>query len=130
MKIEVQRMYRFDTDRPLKAFVDIVVDDAILIKGCRVMNGRNGLFVSMPREQSRDQKWYDTVRCLTPEIREELTEVIMAAYREDLDEEDDTVDDSVCSICGQVHTGDVPTGMCEEEEPLVEDTDEDVILNS
>ena len=30
MKIQVQRMYRFETDRPLKAFVDIVVEDALL----------------------------------------------------------------------------------------------------
>jgi len=80
MKIEVQRMYRFETDRPLKAFVDIVVNDALLIKGVRIMDGRNGLFVSMPREQAKDQKWYDTVRCLTQEVREQITQTVMACY--------------------------------------------------
>ncbi|MCK5260116.1 MAG: SpoVG family protein [Candidatus Omnitrophica bacterium] len=83
MEIQVQRMYRFETDRPLKAFVDIVINDALLIKGVRVMDGKKGLFVSMPREQSKDQKWYDTIRCLTQEIRDQITETVLAAYNEE-----------------------------------------------
>ncbi|MBW1812633.1 MAG: septation protein SpoVG family protein [Deltaproteobacteria bacterium] len=43
LEIQVQRMYRFETDRPLKAFIDIVVNDALLIKGLRVMEGKEGL---------------------------------------------------------------------------------------
>ena len=83
MNIQVQRMYRFETDRPLKAFVDIIVNDVLLIKGVRVMDGKKGLFVSMPREQAKDQKWYDTIRCLTQEIRDQITEVVLAAYNEE-----------------------------------------------
>jgi stage V sporulation protein G len=76
-------MYKFETDRPLKAFVDIVVNNVLLIKGVRVMDGKKGLFVSMPREQAKDQKWYDTIRCLTQEIRNQITEVVLAAYKEE-----------------------------------------------
>ena len=83
MDIQVQRMYRFETDRPLKAFVDIVINDVLLVKGVRVMSGKQGLFVSMPREQVKDQKWYDTIRCLTQEIRDQITEVVLAAYKEE-----------------------------------------------
>jgi stage V sporulation protein G len=83
MNIEVQRMYRFETDRPLKAFVDIIINDALLVKGCRVMEGKTGLFVSMPREQAKDKKWYDTVRCLTQEVRDHITRVILETYLED-----------------------------------------------
>lgn len=80
MEMAVHRMYRFDTDRPLKAFVDVTIDDVLLIKGIRVMDGKKGLFVSMPREQSKDQKWYDTIRCLTIAIRDQITEVVLEAY--------------------------------------------------
>ena len=83
LEIQVQRMYRFETDRPLKAFADIVVNDALLIKGVRVMDGQKGLFVSMPREQSKDKKWYDSVRCLTKEIRDQITEVVLSTYKEE-----------------------------------------------
>ena len=83
LEIQGQRMYRFETDRPLKAFVDIVINDALLIKGVRVMDGKKGLFVSMPREQSKDKKWYDTIRCLTEEIRDQITETVLSAYNEE-----------------------------------------------
>lgn len=82
MNVQVQRMYRFDTDRPLKAFADIIIGDCVLIKGVRVMSGKNGLFVSMPREEARDKKWYETVRCLTPEFQEEVKKAVLTAYNE------------------------------------------------
>jgi len=83
LEIQVQRIYRFDGDRPLKAFVDIIVNDVLLIKGIKVLDGKKGLFVSMPQEQAKDQKWYDSVRCLTQDIREQITEVVLSAYREE-----------------------------------------------
>ena len=83
LEIQVQRMYRFETDRPLKAFADIVINDALLIKGVQVLDGKNGLFVSMPREQAKDKKWYDTIRCLTQEVRDQITEVVLSAYKEE-----------------------------------------------
>ena len=82
LEIQVQRMYRFESDRPLKAFADIIVNDAILIKGIKVLDGKNGLFVSMPQEQAKDKKWYDSVRCLTQDVREQITEVVLSVYKE------------------------------------------------
>lgn len=82
LELQVQRMYRFESDRPLKAFADIIVNDALLIKGIKVLDGKNGLFVSMPQEQAKDKKWYDSVRCLTQDVREQITEVVLAVYKE------------------------------------------------
>jgi len=82
LEIQVQRMYRFESDRPLKAFADIIVNDALLIKGIKVLEGKNGLFVSMPQEQAKDKKWYDSVRCLTQDVREQITEVVLSVYKE------------------------------------------------
>ena len=82
LEIQVQRMYRFESDRPLKAFADIIVNDALLIKGIKVLEGKNGLFVSMPQEQAKDKKWYDSVRCLTQDVRQQITEVVLSVYRE------------------------------------------------
>lgn len=82
LDIQIERMYKFDSDRPLKAFVDISINDALLIKGVKILNGRNGLFVSMPQEQAKDKRWYDSVRCLTQEVREQITELVLDAYRD------------------------------------------------
>lgn len=112
LDIQVQRMFKFETDRPLKAFVDITVNDAILIKGVRILENSKTrtLFVSMPREQARDEKWYDTIRCLTPEVRDNISSVVLAAYREDeLYDAVDTVRPPdkpithVCKKCGRKH---------------------------
>jgi len=83
IEIQVQRMYRFESDRPLKAFADIIVNDCILIKGIKVLNGNDGLFVTMPQEQAQDKKWYDSVRCLTQEVREQITHEVLSVYNED-----------------------------------------------
>ena len=82
INVSVQRMYRFESERPMKALADIVVGDSLLIKGIKVVNGKNGLFVSMPQEQSKDKKWYDSIRCLTTECRDEITKVVLAAYND------------------------------------------------
>lgn len=76
-------MYKFETDRPLKAFADIVINDVLLIKGVRIMDSSKGLFVSMPREQAKDSKWYDTIRCLTEEVRDDITKAVLDVYNEE-----------------------------------------------
>jgi len=81
--VTVQRMYKFETERPLKAFVDVVIADVILLKGVRVTEENGKLRVEMPREQSADKKWYDTVRCLTPEIRDKIEATVLKAYNEE-----------------------------------------------
>ena len=82
LNVSIARIYVFDSDRPVKAFADVIVNDALLIKGVKVLEGKNGLFVSMPQEQAKDKKWYDSVRCLTQEARDQITEVVLSAYHE------------------------------------------------
>lgn len=81
LEIKVHKLYRLEGDRPLKAFVDISLNDAVLIKGIKVIKGREGLFVSMPQEQGKDNKWYESVRCLKKDIREQISEIVLAAYQ-------------------------------------------------
>jgi len=79
--IQVERIHRIEGDSKLKAFVDISLD-GVVIKGLRVVSGVNGLFVSMPCHQGKDGKWYDTVYPVTREKRQELSELILQAYKE------------------------------------------------
>ncbi|MDD4894933.1 MAG: SpoVG family protein [Candidatus Omnitrophica bacterium] len=79
--VQVSRIYRIDGDTKLKAFVDIAVGDFI-IKGFRVMQGSKGLFVGMPQEKSKDGKWYNTFYPRSKETRQNLTDLVLAAYQE------------------------------------------------
>ena len=82
MEFGVQRLIRFEGQGSLKAFCDLVVGERLLIKGLRVVEGKNGLFVSMPREQGKDAKWYDNVVALTKETKQELNRVVLDAYQQ------------------------------------------------
>ena len=82
--IQVKRIHRLENGRALKAFADITVNEALLVKGVRVLDGKKGIFVTMPREQStKDKKWYDTVRCLTPQVKEEIAAKVLTAYAQE-----------------------------------------------
>ena len=80
--IEVARVYKVEKDEgSLKAFVDIKVADAVLIKGIRVMAKKDGgLFAAMPSNLGGDGKYYPTVKFLTAEANEELQKVVLEAY--------------------------------------------------
>ncbi len=78
----VQRMIKFDGEGSLRAFCDLVVGDLFVIKGLRVVKGRNGLFVSMPRQQGKDTKWYDTAEPLSKAVKQEVDQLILAAYQQ------------------------------------------------
>ncbi len=79
--IQVSRIYKIDGDTKLKAFVDISLG-GVVVKGLRIVDGSNGLFVSMPQHQGKDGKWYSTVYPTTKEIQKQLSDLVLAAYQE------------------------------------------------
>lgn len=88
LDVEISRVHKFSGEGKLKAFVDIVLNGSILIKGLKVVNGPNGLFVSMPSEQSaRDNKWYESVKCLNRDIREQVNAQVLAAFLNEMNED-------------------------------------------
>ena len=80
LDINVERIYKFNNGKSLKAFADISINNLLLIKSIRIVNGKSGLFVSMPQERSKDNKWYDSVKCLREEIREQIASKVLEAY--------------------------------------------------
>ena len=45
-----------------------------------MVDGKKGIFVSMPREQGKDGKWYQTIRPINPEIKQVIESVVLEAY--------------------------------------------------
>ena len=83
MDVTVKRMVRFEGDGTLKAFCDIAVGEQFLIKGLRVVDGRNGVFVSMPRQQGKNGKWFDSVSAISKEAKKVLDQVVLEAYEQE-----------------------------------------------
>ena len=79
--LAVKRLVKFEGEGSLRAFCDIAIGEQFLVKGLRVVEGKNGLFVSMPRQQGKDHKWYDSVMPLTKEAKQEVGRVVLEAYQ-------------------------------------------------
>ena len=77
--IEVARLHKLESNGPLRAFADVVIGQ-VLVKGVRIVDGKNGLFLTMPQTQGKDGKWYCTVMLLDESLKEELQEVVIEAY--------------------------------------------------
>ena len=78
--IKVIKIHRLTRESRVKAFVDLGINDAILIKGLRIVQGKKSLFVSMPTEQGKNERWYERVRCLNQDIRSLIAQKVLEAY--------------------------------------------------
>ena len=81
--LEVKRIVKFDGDGTLRAFCDVAIGDLVVIRGVRVVEGKRGLFVSMPRQKGKADRWFDTVSVLTEETKQRLDAVVMEAYEQE-----------------------------------------------
>ena len=69
-------------DSNVKAFVNIVVDDALAVKTLRIIDGTKGLFVAMPSTKNKEGKYRDMVHPINQETRTMMEEEIIKAYKE------------------------------------------------
>ena len=84
MKINT-RVNLINNDSKIKGMADVVLDDVLVIKGIRVMEGQNGAFVSMP-SQKVGSEYRETVFPITAEFREQLMGSVLSAYDKKLQE--------------------------------------------
>ena len=79
LDVEVVDIRKIVGDGSLKAFADVKVGGSLLIKGVTVMNGKKGVFVSMPRKAAKDGRWFDV---LEPEatLRDLISDKVLESY--------------------------------------------------
>jgi stage V sporulation protein G len=85
LEFRVARLHKFNGEGVTKAVCDVIISDEFLVKGIRVIQGRNGLFVGMPREQGKDGKWYNNAFPLTDSCKRALAQVVLAVYEDSCD---------------------------------------------
>lgn len=79
MKIIRMNPLKSDGSGKTAAFFDIQTNDGIVIKGFRLINGSNGLFLSSPDQKGKDGKYYETVT-LPKEMKSELEKMALEEY--------------------------------------------------
>ena len=65
----------------IKAYARVVVNDQLIISGIRIVEGKNGLFVSFPQEfRKEDQKYFSLVSVTKSETRQYFNDEILDEY--------------------------------------------------
>ena len=70
----------------LKAFVNIVIDDAFIIRNIKVIEGENGLFVAMPSRRVSTGEYRDIAHPINTETRKLVAKTVIDNYKEVLQE--------------------------------------------
>ncbi len=84
MKIDVKINSLQLGEGNIKANAAIVLDDCIEIRNVKVMNGKNGLFASMPSYLANDNKYYEICAPVNKETRAEINTAVVNAYKQTL----------------------------------------------
>ncbi|MDY0082199.1 MAG: septation protein SpoVG family protein [Ignavibacteriaceae bacterium] len=79
--MKIYRMNKIQSSGTSKtlAFFDIQLDNEIIIKGFRIINGSKGLFISAPDEKGKDGKFHETV-ILPREMKSDLEKLALDEY--------------------------------------------------
>ncbi len=82
MHIKVIKTKILQDKAPLLAFMDVAFDE-IIVYGCKVMDGRNGIWASLPQIKStKDNKWYPVVKIDSEVTKSDFQAVAIEAYNE------------------------------------------------
>ena len=76
--MKIERMNKGSWGK-VRAFFDLTTSEGFVIKGFKIIEGINGLFVSMPSQKSNDGEYYDSVFA-TKELRDELNQIGLDNY--------------------------------------------------
>ena len=76
--MKIERMNKGSWGK-VRAFFDLTTTEGFTIKGFKIIEGINGLFVSMPSQKSNDGEYYDSVFA-SKELRDELNKVALDSY--------------------------------------------------
>lgn len=86
MNINIAREKKYKKGK-VEGFVDIVIDGTIKINGCSIVNGSEGMFVSMPQTKKGDN--YYPVCQVAEDKRNKFNEIVISQVKFLTDEEDE-----------------------------------------
>lgn len=72
----------YNGDSKTKAFIDLELDETLVIKGLTLVEGNDGLFLSFPVKKGKDRKYYNTVYSLDKEWLNLLQDACIKKYKE------------------------------------------------
>lgn len=85
LNVEVVDIRKFPGSGNLKALADVRFGENLIVKGFSVMQGKRGVFVSMPRKVTKDGKWFDMLTPTNEVFKGQIEEKVLEAYDREVD---------------------------------------------
>jgi stage V sporulation protein G len=82
LEITDVRVFLSSQEGITKAYASITFDNAFVVKDIRVIDGRNGLFISMPSRKDARGEFRDICHPITNEMRNSIQDAVLNKYRE------------------------------------------------
>jgi stage V sporulation protein G len=73
-------------EEKLKAFVSIVFDQCFMVNDIKIIQGRDGLFISMPSRKKKNGEFKDVAHPLNNETRRMIEDKVLGEYERILNE--------------------------------------------
>ena len=86
MQITDVRVRRITKEGKMKAVVSITIDDEFVVHDIKVIEGEKGLFIAMPSKKATDGEYRDIAHPINSSTRENIQQIILAAYEKALSE--------------------------------------------
>ena len=83
MEITETRVFLRNEER-LKAYVTVTFDNCFVVRDLKVIQGNNGLFISMPSRKKPDGTYRDIAHPLNNETRNMIEKKVLDAYQTEL----------------------------------------------
>jgi stage V sporulation protein G len=85
MEITEVKVFPINEEK-LKAFVSIVFDQCFMVNDIKIIQGRDGLFISMPSRKKKNGEFKDVAHPLNNETRRMIETQVLAEYERVLSE--------------------------------------------
>ncbi|MBI4526414.1 MAG: septation regulator SpoVG [Deltaproteobacteria bacterium] len=90
MEVTEVRVFPVNEEK-LRAYVTVTFDHCFVVRDLKIIQGPNGLFVSMPSKKRKDGTYKDVAHPINHETRRMIEERIIAEYQKTVGEGGDKI---------------------------------------
>lgn len=80
----------YDSNSKTKAFIELCLDETLVIKGLTLVEGSHGLFLSFPSSKGKDGKYYNSIYSMDNEFTGKLEAACIKKYNEVFNKSDNS----------------------------------------
>lgn len=84
MDIQVKVNVLSNSENKVKAMASVIFDNVFIVTGIKVVEGQNGVFISMPQRKTASGEYKDVCFPLTADFRKEISCEIIDEYNKEV----------------------------------------------